>query len=69
MNNDFYERERRLEQNRDKAQSQKHQTLETYNLEQQEAHHGHIPDPSKYDVAPPAPGLIARLLKRLGLKK
>ena len=69
MNNDFYERERRIEQGRERAQNQKHQTLETYNLEQQEAHHGNVPDPKLYDVDPPAPGFFARLLKLLGLRK
>ncbi len=70
MNNDFYERERRMEQDRERAQTQKHQTLETYNLEQQEAHQGHgIADPKKYDVDPPQPGIIARLLKMLGIRK
>ncbi|MBE2271854.1 MAG: hypothetical protein IAE80_26710 [Anaerolinea sp.] len=69
MNNDFFERERRMEQDRERAQHQKHQTLETYNLEQQEAHQGHIPDPKGADVEPPQPGFFGRLLKMLGLRK
>lgn len=69
MNNDFYEREHRMEQERERAQQHKHQTLETYNLEQQEAHQGNIPDPKQYDVDPPQPGIIGRLLKMLGLRK
>lgn len=70
MNNDFYERERRMEQDRERAGHQKHSTLETYNLEQQEAHQGHIPDPKgQYDSVPPQPGFFGRLLKALGLRK
>jgi hypothetical protein len=70
MNNDFYERERRMEQDRERAQHLKHETLETYNLEQQEAHHGHIPDPKgQYDSVPPQPTLLTRLLRALGLRK
>jgi hypothetical protein len=69
MNEEFYRRqaEQNQDQERQRVASQKHSTLETYNLEQQEAHTGHIPDPKGADVVPPAPTLWQRIKKLLGL--
>ena len=61
---DYFDRQRR-----EAAQREKHQTMETYQLEQQEAHQGNIPDPKKYDVDPPKPGLLGRIKRLLGGKR
>jgi hypothetical protein len=61
---DFYRQQKKLDERRERESIKKHQTLETYNIEQQEAQHGHIPDPKQYDVVPPKPTLLQRL-KRL----
>ena len=68
MNEEFYRRQAENQQEHDRQQSAKHSTLETYNLEQQEAHSGHIPDPKGTDAEPPAPTLWQRLKKMVGLK-
>ncbi len=69
MNEEFYRRQAEANQDHDrqKAAQQKHTTLETYNLEQQEAHSGHIPSAQGADVEPPAPTLWGRIRKLLGL--
>ncbi len=65
MDNNFYDRQRQVEQEHDrqKAKLQKHSTMETVSLEQGEAHQGHIPSAEGADVVPPKPGLLARLRK------
>jgi hypothetical protein len=65
MNSDFDRRQREVDQQheRQKAKLQKHTTLETWNIEQREAHSGHIPSAKNADVDPPKPGLLARLRK------
>jgi len=69
MNEEFYRRQAEANQEHEhqKLAQQKHSTLETYNLEQQEAHQGHIPNPVGADVDPPAPTLWQRIRKMLGL--
>lgn len=69
MNEEFYRRQAEVSQEQDRQRSaqQKHATLETYNLEQQEAHQGHIPDPQGADVVPPAPTLWQRIRKMIKL--
>ena len=69
MNEEFYRRqtEQNQENERQHNANQKHPTLETYNLEQQEAHSGHIPDPKGTDAVPPAPTLWQRIKKLLGM--
>lgn len=68
MNEEFYRRQAEANQDHDrqKQAQQKHTTLETYNLEQQEAHSGNIPSPQSADVEVPL-SLWQRLRKRLGL--
>lgn len=67
MNEEFYRRQSEVNQGQERQRlaQQKHSTLETYNLEQQEAHQGHIPDPKTADVVPPAPTLWQRIRKAL----
>lgn len=67
MNEEFYRRQAEMnqDQERQRANQAKHSTLETYNLEQQEAHQGHIPDPKGADVTPPDPTLWQRIRKVL----
>ena len=69
MNEEFYRRqtEAHQEQEHQKVAQQKHATLETYNLEQQEAHAGHIPSPQGSDAAPPTPTLWQRIRSLLHL--
>jgi len=67
MNEEFYRRQAESNQDHEhqKAAAQKHSTLETYNLEQQEANLGHIPDPRGADVEPLPPTLWQRIRKML----
>ena len=65
MNEEFYRRQAEINQDHERQSQQKHATLETYNLEQQEAHQGHIPDPKGADVVPPEPTLWQRIRKVL----
>jgi hypothetical protein len=67
MNEEFYRRQAEVNQDheRQKVAQQKHATLETYNLEQQEAHSGHIPSAQGADVEPPPPSLWQRVRKLL----
>jgi hypothetical protein len=67
MNEEFYRRQAEVNQDheRQKVAQSKHATLETYNLEQQEAHSGHIPSAQGSDVEPPAPTLWQRIKKML----
>ena len=69
MNEEFYRRqaENNQEHDRQKIAQEKHATLETYNLEQQEAHSGHIPSPKGTDAEPPAPTLWQRIKKLFGM--
>jgi hypothetical protein len=69
MNEEFYRRQAEQQQEHERQQlaQQKHSTLETYNLEQAEAHSGHIPDPTGTDAEPPAPTLWQRIRKLLGI--
>ena len=69
MNEEFYRRQAETNQEAEhqKIAQQKHATLETYNLEQQEAHAGHIPDPKGANVVPPEPTLWQRIRKLLHL--
>lgn len=67
MNEEFYRRQAEINQDheRQRVNQSKHSTLETYGLEQQEAHLGHIPDPKGADVVPPEPTLWQRIRKAL----
>lgn len=67
MNEEFYRRQSEVNQGQERQRlaQQKHSTLETYSLEQQEAQLGHIPDPKNADVDPPAPTLWQRIRKVL----
>lgn len=65
MNEEFYRRQAEIDQDHDRQAQTKHSTLETYSLEQQEAHQGHIPDPKGADVVPPDPTLWQRIRKVL----
>ncbi len=69
MNEEFYRRQAEANQDHDrqKLAQQKHATMETYNLEQQEAHSGHIPSAVGADVEPPAPTFWQRIRKLLHL--
>jgi hypothetical protein len=69
MNEEFYRRqsENNQDHDRQKAAQQKHSTMETYSLEQQEAHAGHIPNPIGTDAEPPQPTLWQRIRKLIGL--
>jgi hypothetical protein len=69
MNEEFYRRqtENKQESEHQKNAAQKHSTLETYNLEQQEAHAGHIPSAQSADVEPLPPTLWQRIKKMLKL--
>ncbi len=68
MNEEFYRRQAENNQSaQQKAAQQKNSTMETYNLEQQEAHSGHIPSPVGTDATPPAPTLWQRIRKMIGL--
>ena len=69
MNEEFYRRQAEANQDHDrqKIAQQKHTTLETYNLEQQEAHSGHIPSAQGADTEPPPLSLWGRIRKALGL--
>ncbi len=67
MNEEFYRRqaENSQEQERQKVAQQKHSTLETYNLEQQEAHSGHIPKPQQGAEPEPAPPTLWQRVKKM----
>ncbi len=69
MNEEFYRRQAEANQEHDqqKIAAQKHSTLETYNLEQQEAHQGHIPSAKDAHVEPLPPMLWQRIRKMLKL--
>ena len=69
MNEEFYRRQADANQDHERqhVQQSKHSTLETYSLEQQEAHSGHIPSAEGADVEPPAPTLWQRIKKLLGM--
>ncbi len=69
MSDEFHHRKAEIDQDlkRQQARSQKHETLETYNIEQGEAHAGHIPDPRGTDAYQPKPTLWERIKKRLNL--
>lgn len=68
MNEEFYRRQSENQQEHDRQSAAKHSTMETYSLEQHEAHAGHLPDPKGTDAEPPAPTLFQRLKKMLGMK-
>jgi hypothetical protein len=65
MDNNFYDRQRQVDQDheRQKSKLQKHATMETWGIEQGEAHQGNIPSSEGADVVPPKPGLLGRLRK------
>ncbi len=67
MNEEFYRRQTEQNQEHKRHNAATHSTMETYNLEQQEARLGHLPDPKGADVVPPAPTLWQRIKKLLGL--
>lgn len=69
MNEEFYRRqaEASQEHDRQKLAQQKHATMETYNLEQQEAHSGHVPHPVG-ETEKAAPSLWQRIKKMLGMR-
>lgn len=67
MNEEFYRRQAEQNQERERHATPSHSTMETYNLEQQEARQGHIPDPTGADVVPPEPTLWQRIKKLLRL--
>lgn len=68
MNEEFYRRQSENKQEHDRQNLPKHSTLETYSLEQQEAHSGHVPSAIGTDAEPPAPTLWQRIKKALGMK-
>lgn len=72
MNNDFYHRQKAAEQDaeRQRAVSERHSTLEVWQLEQEAAQHSTVESPmseTKTVIEKPA-GLIARIKRALGLK-
>jgi hypothetical protein len=66
MNQDFYHREREVKQNeeRHRAQTEKHQTLETWQIEQDAAQSG-VASPVGGQEGSARPGFIARLKKAI----
>ncbi|MEP7294524.1 MAG: hypothetical protein ABI835_22235 [Chloroflexota bacterium] len=69
MNEEFHRRQTETNQNQQQAAQQKHATLETYNLEQQEAHSGHHTPGASGDRNPVTtpPTLWQRIKKILGM--
>lgn len=69
MSDEFHHRKVELDQElkRQELRSKKHQTMETYNIEQGEAHSGHVPDPRGTDAYQPNPTLWQRIKKLLNL--
>lgn len=68
MSQDFYQRERQVKQHeeRQRAQLEKHQTLETWHLEQEAAQQGSaLPDAEQRQAQQ---SLLARVKKLLRLK-
>jgi hypothetical protein len=65
MDNNYHDRQRQVDQEheRQRAKLQKHSTMETWSIEQGEAHQGKVPSAEGADVVPPKPGLLARLRK------
>jgi hypothetical protein len=66
MNQEFYHREREVKQyeERQRAQAEKHQTLETVHIEQNAAQAG-ISSPVSGQESSPQPGFFARLKKAI----
>lgn len=69
MNEEFHRRQLEAEQREQAAQNKTHATMETYNLEQHEAHSGHhTPGASGERQVPEAqPSLWQRIKKMLGM--
>lgn len=69
MNEEFYRRQAEADQQHERQHDAqlKHSTLETYGLEQQEAHSGHIPTPQNESMPATSPSLWQRLKKMIGL--
>lgn len=69
MNEEFHRRQLEAEQREQAAQNKTHATMETYNIEQHEAHAGHYtpgaPDEGQVQAAPPS--LWQRIKKMLGM--
>lgn len=67
MNEEFYRRQAEKKQEHQQHGSP-NSTMETYQLEQQEAHSGHLPSSKGTDAVSPDPTLWQRLKKMLGMK-
>ncbi|NDJ60700.1 MAG: hypothetical protein GYB67_06215 [Chloroflexi bacterium] len=67
MSSEFHNQQRRIDQDheRQRAKLQKHETIETWHIEQEEAQRGNIASPEEADVEPPQPHPLVRLWKRL----
>jgi hypothetical protein len=68
MNEEYYRRQAENQQEHQHPHNSPHSTMETYQLEQQDAHSGHLPSSEGTDAEPPAPTLWQRIKKMLGMK-
>ncbi len=68
MNEEFYRRQAEQNQQHERQQQATHSTMETYNLEQQEAHSGHIPGAQGEPAPEPVQlSLWERIKKLIGM--
>lgn len=70
MNEEFHRRQVEADQKLEQQQAthKTHATMETYQLDQHEAQHGHIPSPHPgLSVEPQQPSLWQRIKKMLGM--
>jgi len=70
---DFYHQQKKVEQDRDRAgaKGSKHGTIETWQIEQEDAERGEfVADPMDKDAAPPKKqGILGRLTSLFNRKK
>ena len=69
MNEEFHRRQVEAEQKleHERSSHQSHATMETYQLEQHEANHGHLEAAKGVEFTPQPPTLWQRIKKLLGM--